>query len=48
MGKGGIKKLVLNYLVDNEIFPEEDLECRCHSVWRTEFIIQEVRVSRKR
>ena len=26
MGKGDIKKLVLNYLVKEEIFPEEDLE----------------------
>ena len=26
MGKGDIKKLVLNYLVEEEIFPEEDLE----------------------
>ena len=26
MGKGEIKKLVLNYLVEEEIFPEEDLE----------------------
>ena len=27
MGKGDIKKLVLNYVVEEEIFPEEDLEC---------------------
>ena len=27
MEKGDIKKLVLNYLVEEEIFPEEDLEC---------------------
>ena len=27
MGKGDIKKLVLNYLVEEEIFREEDLEC---------------------
>ena len=26
MGKGDIKKLVLNYLVEEEIFPEEYLE----------------------
>ena len=32
MGKGDIKKLVLNYLVENEIFTEEDLERMCHSV----------------
>ena len=32
MGKGCIKKIVLNYLVENEIFPEEDLERTCHSV----------------
>ena len=32
MGKGGIKKLVLNYLVENEIFPEKDLERMCYSV----------------
>ena len=32
MGKGGIKKLVLNYLVENEIFTEEDLERMRHSV----------------
>ena len=27
MGKGDIKKLILNYLVEEKIFPEEDLEC---------------------
>ena len=27
MEKGNIKKLVLNYLVEEEIFAEEDLEC---------------------
>ena len=26
MGKGDIKKLVLNYLVEGKVFPEEDLE----------------------
>ena len=35
MGKGDIKKLVLNYLVEEEIFPEEDLERVALSVEQT-------------
>ena len=27
VGKGDIKKFILNYLVEEEIFPEEDWEC---------------------
>ena len=26
MGKGYIKKLILNYLIEEQIFPKEDLE----------------------
>ena len=35
MEKGDIKKLVLNYLVEEEVFPEEDLEHIALSVEQT-------------
>ena len=48
MGKGDIKKLILNYLVEEEIFPEEDLECVALSGEQTLELRKLIGVSRKR
>ena len=48
MGKEDIKKLILNYLVAEEIFPEEDLECVALSGEQTLELRKLIGVSRKR